>query len=211
MKFSLAAVVGFAAAVFAQTKIEISNSVIDPVAGNDFELTWVQAEGPVTIQLVYGPSNNLAKGEVIASDLDPEAGSFTWSVPDDIVSRGDYAFYITDGTTENYSLQFPLAGTGVASTSAAPTSSVRSTTAAPSSASTEEASSTLTTTITSEVSSSAEASSTASESESESSTRTTAAASASGSSTDVPDANKAGRLGSPVALILTLAAMLYFH
>jgi hypothetical protein len=51
----------------------------------------------------------------------------------------------------------------------------------------------------------------ASESESESSTRTTAAASASGSSTDVPDANKAGRLGSPVALILTLAAMLYFH
>lgn len=93
--------------------------------------------------------------------LDPETGSYTWTVPDDLVARGDYAFYITDGESENYSLQFALTGTGVASTSAAPTTASSTATSSAeitSSATSEEASSTLTTTITSEVSSSAEAS-----------------------------------------------------
>lgn len=206
MKFSVAAVVAFAAAVYA--KIEIGNSVVNPSAGSSFELTWSQAEGPVTIELVHGASTDLKKDQVLASGLDPESGSYTWEVPEDLVARGDYAFYITDGSTENWSLQFALTGTGVASTSAAPTSSAApSTTAAPSSASTEEASSTLTTVTTEEESSSAVASSTRTSSERE--TQTSAAASASSTGT-VPD-SKAGTLGSPVALILTLAAMLYFH
>ncbi|KAH6691694.1 Ser-Thr-rich glycosyl-phosphatidyl-inositol-anchored membrane family-domain-containing protein [Plectosphaerella plurivora] len=206
MKFSVAAVVAFAAAVYA--KIEIGNTVVNPSAGSSFELTWSQAEGPVTIELVYGASTDLKKDQVLASGLDPESGSYTWEVPEDLVARGDYAFYITDGSTENWSLQFALTGTGVASTSAAPTSSAApSTTAAPSSASTEEASSTLTT-VTTEESSSVESSSTRTSSERE--TQTTAAASASSTGT-VPD-SKAGTLGSPVALILTLAAMmLYFQ
>lgn len=63
MKFSLATIAGLIALVNA--KVQFGNSVINPVAGEDFELTWLEAEGPVTIQLVYGPSNNLEQGPVV--------------------------------------------------------------------------------------------------------------------------------------------------
>ncbi|KAG7108819.1 hypothetical protein HYQ44_012183 [Verticillium longisporum] len=195
-----------------EARAEITNTQADFAAisaGEDFTLTWSGAEGPVTILLKSGPSDDLTTVETITTGQSGE--SFTWSVPTTLVS-GQYAFEINDGTEPNYSVQFPLVGSGTASASSAPASTATS------------ASATVTVTSTAAESSAASESETATSSAAESSatteasssvvtrtrTSTTASESATGTAASVPD-SKAGRLGSPVALIMTLAAMLYFH
>ncbi|KAM0286933.1 hypothetical protein ACHAQH_000617 [Verticillium albo-atrum] len=215
----LAALVAYVQAKASFTNTEDDFAAI--AAGEEFTLTWADAEGPVTILLKSGPSDDLSTVSTITTG---ETGdSFTWSVPTDLVS-GEYAFEINDGTEPNYSVQFPLEGDGSAPVSSAPVSTVTSASATvtvtsevPESTSSEAES---TTTVASETetssavesSASAEVSSSVSESASATETETeSAAASATGTgAASVPD-SKAGRLGSPVALIMTLAAMLYFH
>ena len=63
MKFSVATVVAFAAAVYAQPKL--GNSKYDIEEGVPFEITWFNQEGPVTITLKNGPSGALKTVEVI--------------------------------------------------------------------------------------------------------------------------------------------------
>ncbi|KAL9944484.1 hypothetical protein ACHAQF_006584 [Verticillium nonalfalfae] len=216
MKYSVAATLA-ALVAYVQAKAEFTNTQADFAAisaGEDFTLTWSGAEGPVTILLKSGPSDDLTTVETITTGQSGE--SFTWSVPTTLVS-GQYAFEINDGTEPNYSVQFPLVGSGTASASSAPASSAPASTAT-------SASATVTVTSTVAESSAASESETATSSAAESSatteasssvvtrtrTSTTAAESATGTAASVPD-SKAGRLGSPVALIMTLAAMLYFH
>ncbi|EEY18788.1 predicted protein [Verticillium alfalfae VaMs.102] len=218
MKYSVAVTLA-ALVAYVQAKAEFTNTQADFAAisaGEDFTLTWSGAEGPVTILLKTGPSDDLTTVETITTGESGE--SFTWSVPTTLVS-GQYAFEINDGTEPNYSVQFPLVGSGTASASSAPAS-----TATSASATVTVTSTVAESTSTAAESSAASASETATSSAAESSatteasssvvtrtrTSTTAAESATGTAASVPD-SKAGRLGSPVALIMTLAAMLYFH
>lgn len=105
----------------------------------------------------------------------PQAGqsgeSFTWSVPTTLVS-GQYAFEINDGTEPNYSVQFPLVGSGTASVSSAPASTATSASATVSVTSTAASS-----TSTAASSSAASESETATSSAAESSATTEASSS----------------------------------
>lgn len=217
MKYIVTSVAALIALVQA---IEITNAPVDPVAGEPFEITWQNAEGPVTLTLRRGDPNNLDIVDTITSGVESEngEGSFTWNVPDDLVPGDDYAFMISDGTGENYSDQFPLEGTGEATTdattAASSTVTVTSTsTEASVTSETSEMSTSVTTVTSSEESSAASTSAESTESESSTATESEAATSTSDEQDEastVPE-NKAGRLGSPAALVFTLAAMLYFH
>jgi uncharacterized membrane protein YraQ (UPF0718 family) len=57
MKFSVSAVLAFAAAVLAQPVLLNSNYQI--TEGEPFTLKWGNAQGPVTVTLMTGPSTNL--------------------------------------------------------------------------------------------------------------------------------------------------------
>ncbi|KAH6685682.1 hypothetical protein F5X68DRAFT_16358 [Plectosphaerella plurivora] len=117
-------------------KVELGNSVFNPVIGEEFEIVWLEADGPVTLHLVRGPSTHLSLEAVIAGTyhglvatvqaLPDKVGrlidsldsgirgsdQYIWRVPTDLPSAEDYRVYITDGITENWSLEFALTGTG---------------------------------------------------------------------------------------------------
>lgn len=160
MKFAFAAVAALVALVQAQTKVEITNAPVNPVAGEPFEITWQYAEGPVTLTLRKGNPGSLdvvseivcmccsvltscLRTDRLVAGVDGDDGSYIWDVPEDLVTDDDYALQISDGVEENYSVQFALEGTGEAEES-------ETTTAAPS----------TTTTTTVESTSSSEASTT---------------------------------------------------
>lgn len=210
MKFAVTAIAALIALVQAQDIVEITNAPVNPVAGEPFEITWQYAEGPVTITLRKGDPGSLDVVSEIVSGVDGDDGSYIWNVPDDLVTDDDYALQIDDGVNENYSVQFPLEGTGEAEESETETAAP-STTATTTVDSTSSSEASPTSESTSEsASSSSEASSTESESASSTESDSASQTSEDADETDVPD-SKAGRLGSPVALIFTLAAMLYFH
>ncbi|KAM0332183.1 hypothetical protein ACHAQA_002458 [Verticillium albo-atrum] len=221
MQFTSATILA-ALVAYVQAKAEFTNTLEDfagIIPGEDFTLEWANAEGPVTILLKEGPSDDLSTVETLISG---ETGnSFTWSVPTNLPS-GQYAFEIDDGDEVNYSRQFPLQGDGsavvssatVTVTSASVTETVTSEIPESTSSEAAESSSEAVSETSSAVESSAtsEASSTlATESTSASASATESeSAAASSGAAEVPD-SKAASLGSPVALIMTLAAMLYFH
>ncbi|CAK7223472.1 hypothetical protein SCUCBS95973_005191 [Sporothrix curviconia] len=219
MKFAVASV--FAALAATATAIPaFTNSAFDLVPGSTFTLTWGNATGPVTIYLATGESSDLTKVQTI--DSDDESGSFTWTVPTDLVT-GTYAFEITDSTGTNYSKQFTLTGTGSASASA--TTAV-STSAASSSTAVSSATSTTAASSSSSPASSSSSSSTSSSSSSKTTHVTTTASSnstttkttstgtkATTSATTVPaNTNNGPQAKSPLAFVLvTVAALLYFN
>src|SRR5690349_11586519 len=101
MKYIVTSVAALIALVQA---IEITNAPVDPVAGEPFEITWQNAEGPVTLTLRRGDPNNLDIVDTITCEspymridstllttfpagVESEngEGSFTWTVPDDLV------------------------------------------------------------------------------------------------------------------------------
>lgn len=213
--------------------VEFTNSNFDVVPGEDFEITWSGAEGPVTILLRQGPSDDLTTLETVTEGADGD--SFTWSVPDTFPEGDDYALEIQDGSENNYSEQFALSGgeatpsadeSAVASSASSVVSSVSSLVSSVVSSAVSETSEVETTSepeptssiVTPSEASSAIESSAISESES-STLATTARPTPTDDSSDddeepeaseVPD-SKAGRLGSPAALVLTLAAIFYFN
>merc|ERR1711881_619168 len=163
-------------------------------AGQSYTLEWAggDATAPVTIILRQGDPNNLDTVSTITTTA--TGGSYTWEVPSTIVNGADYAFEIVQGSSNNYSGQFAIAGgSGVASASA-------SATAASVSASASAAS---------ESASAASASASASESASSTLSRSASRTSATAASTSAPSDNGASGLQSPVALIFgAIAAML---
>lgn len=46
--------------------VKFTNPSVKPEPGKPFELTWTEAEGPVTINLKGGPSRNLETIETLA-------------------------------------------------------------------------------------------------------------------------------------------------
>lgn len=55
-----------AALAAAANAVQFTNVAINPEPGKPFELTWTGAEGPVTILLKGGPSDNLKTIDTIA-------------------------------------------------------------------------------------------------------------------------------------------------
>lgn len=165
MKFSFGAILALAAAVLA--KPQFTNSHYEVQEDVPFTLTWSNADGPVTISLMAGPSGNLKKVTDLACKPAPScldrnqlrvlltgytAGVTGNSVPVTLsnLPSGQYAFRITDSTNDpNYSPQFEYAGTATASPSDS-TTTVSSTTNSSSSTSTSSVSTTSnTSTVTS--------------------------------------------------------------
>jgi hypothetical protein len=66
MKFSVTALVAFAATVLAQPRFTNSNFAVEE--NKPFTLTWSGAVGPVTITLMTGPASNLQEVTVITCE-----------------------------------------------------------------------------------------------------------------------------------------------
>ncbi|KAJ4406078.1 hypothetical protein N0V82_010189 [Gnomoniopsis sp. IMI 355080] len=219
MQFA-ARLLAFSAAISqAWALVALTNSDWAVTEGTPFEITWTDADGPVTLLLKDGPSSNLATVATIASGL--TGTSFTWT-PSGIPS-GTYAIQINDSEDTNYSSQFTYAGTGVATTSASATSATTasvttdststtdSSTTTTGSTSTTSGSSTLTTsTVTSSTNGTSTASSTDSTS-TKSSSKTATSSSTTSTSTPL-NTNDSQKMGSPLALVLlTVAAVALCH
>jgi len=176
-------------------------------AGQSYTLEWAggDATAPVTIILRQGDPNNLDTVSTITTTA--TGGSYTWEVPSTIVNGADYAFEIVQGSSNNYSGQFAIAGgSGVASASASATAASVSASA---SAASESASASASAASESASASAASASASASESASSTLSRSASRTSATAASTSAPSDNGASGLQSPVALIFgAIAAML---
>ncbi|KAI0512471.1 Ser-Thr-rich glycosyl-phosphatidyl-inositol-anchored membrane family-domain-containing protein [Xylaria bambusicola] len=187
MKAVISSVVLAALLGFANAKVELTNSNFDDIeAGSTFEITWDDAEGPVTLTLKNGSEDNLQTVETITSGA--SGSSYVWSVDSDLVS-GDYAIEITDGVDVNYSQMFPVAGTDAPSSTASSTVTITRTSTTASSTSSSES-----TTTTSEESTSTEATSTeTSSSESTTSSESSSATTSSESTTTTASSSSVTR------------------
>ncbi|KAI0103731.1 Ser-Thr-rich glycosyl-phosphatidyl-inositol-anchored membrane family-domain-containing protein [Nemania sp. FL0031] len=195
-------------------KVHLTNSNFDGIeAGSTFEITWDDAEGPVTLTLKNGAEDDLQDVQTITTNASGD--SFEWAVDSALVT-GDYAIEIDDGTDVNYSVMFSVDGVAAPSSSAvSSTVSATSSTASPSSTSAEststESSSTESTT-TSASSTSTTASSSASTTVSSSVTRTTSstptATTSDAAETSVPNTNDARGMAAPLGLLAIIGAAL---
>ncbi|WPG97745.1 Hypothetical protein R9X50_00052600 [Acrodontium crateriforme] len=94
---------------------------VNTEAGTDLALSWKPTtQGTVSLVLRSGNAGFLSAGTVIASKID-NTGSYTWSIPKDIVRGASYAIEIVDDadpTQVNYTPQFNInSDVTVASTS----------------------------------------------------------------------------------------------
>ncbi|RWA08853.1 hypothetical protein EKO27_g6258 [Xylaria grammica] len=230
MKAVVSSVILAALLGLVNAKVQITNSNFDDVeAGSTFEITWDDAEGPVTLTLKDGDSDNLQDVETITSGA--SGNSYVWSVDSDLPS-GDYAIEIDDGTDVNYSQMFAVEGsddttTSSATSSASSTVSITSSTASPSSTTSETTSEESTSTESSSTESTAESTTTSESSTATSSaesttthasssavTRTTSSAPTSTESdaaeTSVPNSNDVHHIAAPLVpgIIAILGAAL---
>ena len=67
-----------AALAAAANAVQFTNSAINPEPGKPFELTWSGAQGPVTVLLKHGPSDNLKTVEELAGES-PQQPFTRWS------------------------------------------------------------------------------------------------------------------------------------
>lgn len=184
--------------------VKFTNPGVKPEPGKPFELTWTDAEGPVTINLKGGSSDNLQTIETLASDVSGDSTEVTLD-PKKIPS-GEYAFEIVDSSdtgNPNYTVQFSFKGDAEAS--ASESASASKTASASSSASTSGS----TTASSSSASRTASASASGSDQSSARPSRTPSPEDE--DDEDVPDSGSARNM-SPIAFIfVTAAAMLYFN
>ncbi|KAL2270069.1 hypothetical protein VTJ83DRAFT_2253 [Remersonia thermophila] len=208
MKVSFGAVLAFAAAVLA--KPILTNSEYTIVEGQPFTLTWQNAEGPVTLSIMTGSSNNLKHVVDIATVPEGET-SYTFTLND--LPSGTYAIRITDATGEpNYSVMWSYLGTALPSTTE--TSATSSSTATSSVSSTSSASSTETeTSVTSSASTTASTTASASATTLVITTTQTPTTTRNTQPTEAPEnTNSGNRFMSPLALVLgTVAALVFFN
>ncbi|KAK4447691.1 hypothetical protein QBC34DRAFT_409339 [Podospora aff. communis PSN243] len=195
MKFTAAILAGLATVGLA--KPAITNTVFDVREGQPFTLTWIDAVGPVKVDLVSGPDpgslqpvRTLATGET--------DGSLTFT-PSGLPS-GNYAFRVTDSDNDpNFSVLFAYVGTGSASSTGSVSSTRTSTRSTTSAASSTPVSSDVSSSVTSSVSTSTRTTS----------TRTQATT----TPTSTPTNNNEGqRFSSSLALVfMTVAALVFFN
>ncbi|KAI9647562.1 hypothetical protein NHQ30_003947 [Ciborinia camelliae] len=204
-----------AAAATLASAVELTNPSFNVAAGSPFNITWANADGPVTLTLKDGPSTNLHTVTVIGSGL--TGGSHTWTPPVSLDS-GIYAIEISDSSSDpNYSVQFPIAaaaGSSISSSysgTSSSTSETSSSTSGSSTASSTSGSSSSTSSSASASKASSHSSSSASKtsSSSPSASKTSSSASSSGSSTSTKAPTSAAvDLASPLALVfLAFAAI----
>ncbi|KAI1176662.1 Ser-Thr-rich glycosyl-phosphatidyl-inositol-anchored membrane family-domain-containing protein [Nemania sp. FL0916] len=217
MKVVISSVVLAACLSLVGAEVHLTNSNFDGIeSGSTFEITWDDAQGPVTLKLKDGSEDNLQDVETITTGASGD--SYSWSV--DSLPTGEYAIEISDGSDVNYSKMFTIEGTADSSSSSSATPSASSSatsTDSSSSSETSEASSTsdsssasstsASSTTTSAESSSTEASSSVTPTTSSTSTPTQSMA----AQTTVPNANDAQTIGAslvPGILALLGAALL---
>ncbi|KAI0442101.1 Ser-Thr-rich glycosyl-phosphatidyl-inositol-anchored membrane family-domain-containing protein [Xylaria telfairii] len=225
MKVAISSVLLTALLGFVNAKVELTNSNFSGIeAGSTFEITWAGAEGPVTLFLKNGDSNDLKTVQTITTNGAVGTGSFEWAV-DPSLPSGNYALEISDGSDINYSKMFPVVGTKEpvsttgsssstvsATSSSASSSSTSSESSSATSTSSESSSSSSTATTSSETSSTSSESSTASHSSTV--TRTTSSAPTTTQSntpqTSVPNSNDARSMAAPLVpgLLALLGAAL---
>ena len=107
-----------AAALFAvagAVRFDLPPGGLSPIEGQPIQISYSQAEGPVTITLKNGPVGDLQTVDVIGDGPAGE-GSITWT-PEGLPS-GTYALEIQDGSGINYSNSFSYQGTGPINTTA---------------------------------------------------------------------------------------------
>ncbi|KAG7292497.1 hypothetical protein NEMBOFW57_002532 [Staphylotrichum longicolle] len=203
MKFSITAVLAFAAAALAKPVLLNSNYQI--AEDTPFTLKWNNAQGPVTITLMTGADkNNLKKVSDLATDV--TANEYTITLTD--LPSGTYAIRITDSTSEpNYSPQFQYVGTGTlpSSTSSASSSVTRT--------SSTSASSTASSSTSHESSSTSSSASTTSSSFTTTTTSSPSTTTRAATQTTAPvNSNNGQRFASPLAFVLvTVAALVFFN
>ncbi|KAK4043692.1 Ser-Thr-rich glycosyl-phosphatidyl-inositol-anchored membrane family-domain-containing protein [Parachaetomium inaequale] len=205
MKFSVSAVLAFAAAVLAQPVLLNSNYQI--TEGEPFTLKWGNAQGPVTVTLMTGDSKNLKEVTDLTTGVTDSEYTFTLT---DLPS-GTYAIKITDDSgTPNYSPQFQYQGSATLTSSTSRSASVSrtSTRASTSNASSSSSSESESTSTTSSEASSSTSSFTTTTSQAPSTTR---GATTTPTST-IPDLNNGQRFASPLGFVLvTVAALIFFN
>ncbi|KAM0155229.1 hypothetical protein ACHAPG_006073 [Botrytis cinerea] len=181
-----------AAAATLASAVKLTNADFAVTAGSPFNITWADAEGPVTLLLKNGPSTSLTTVSTIGSGL--TGTSYSWT-PSSSLDSSLYAIEIQDSTsTPNYSQQFQVSG----ATAVASTVTASSTSASSASGSSTSGTSTSGTSTGSSTGSSSTASST-SESSTSNGTSTSASSSptASGnSSTTLSGSSSASRTSS---------------
>ncbi|KAF8542971.1 Ser-Thr-rich glycosyl-phosphatidyl-inositol-anchored membrane family-domain-containing protein [Trichophaea hybrida] len=172
------------------------------VAGKPYTIKWSHNFGDkVTLRLRKGDdSNNLDNVLTIVSDTSND-GEYTWTPPTQLDAGKNYAIEIVANGSANYSPKFEIDsnGSGVSSSKA-------SSSAKPTKSGSEYPSSSA--------KPSASASGSAEPSSSASATSTDSSSSAAQTSITAPNEPKsaAGRMSSPLALVLCIvASLVYFH
>lgn len=105
--------VAILAAVASAVQFDLPLGGLSPIEGQPIEISYSQADGPVTITLKNGPSDNLQTVVVIGRGP-AGRGSITWT-PENLATD-TYALEIVDGRGINYSNPFAYQGTGSANT-----------------------------------------------------------------------------------------------
>merc|ERR1712000_637068 len=122
MQFSYALIAAAACAV--ANAVIITNgpaSFVGIQAGRALNITWADAEGPVTLTLKTGEANALTTVSTIASGL--SGTSYAWAIPSTL-PESFYALQIDDSSdVPNYSVRFEITGGPAASSSSATGSS----------------------------------------------------------------------------------------
>merc|ERR1712144_66749 len=122
MQFSYALIAAAACAV--ANAVIITNgpaSFVGIQAGRALNITWADAEGPVTLTLKAGEANALTTVSTIASGL--SGTSYAWAIPSTL-PESFYALQIDDSSdVPNYSVRFEITGGPAASSSSASGSS----------------------------------------------------------------------------------------
>ncbi|KAI4915542.1 hypothetical protein J4E90_003987 [Alternaria incomplexa] len=212
----------FAAAVAA---LEINDFPAEGVvAGQTYTITYSPADDtPTTFILRQGQSTDLDTVATLTTSA--TGGKFEWTPTKSLVNEPDYALQIQQGTTINYSAQFPLSGgaeeddSPVSSAVSSAMASASSATASAASSASAALSSAIESAKSSMITSAASASATISPSAGVNSTVTSAtltrSASSSGSATgsaSLPEVTDSGaNIRSPVAAMLgAAAAFAYF-
>ncbi|CAD6443535.1 fee7f65a-6057-4708-942a-0dcb1e76a076 [Sclerotinia trifoliorum] len=172
-----------AAAATLASAVQLTNPSFEVTAGSPFNITWSDAQGPVTLVLMNGPSTSLNSVSTIGSGL--TGTSFTWTPPATLDSSL-YAIRIEDSTsTPNYSEQFQVSG----ATAAASTVTASSTSVSSSETASSTSGSSTTVSSTSESSSSSTSSSAAASSAASSSAAASSSSAAASSSSSITSSN----------------------
>ncbi|RYP30149.1 hypothetical protein DL767_006397 [Monosporascus sp. MG133] len=212
MKFAIWSII---LAGLATAQVMLTNSNFNDIeAGEPFTITWSGATGPVTINLMNGPADDLSTVSEITSGQTGE--SFTWT-PSESLPSGTYALEISDGSGINYSLRFQISGGAAAGSSTVSltttTSSATSATSASSTSvvtSTTFSNTTSTATTSSDSSSTTDSVTTSSATTTMTTTTTSSRASSTTSSgtpavTEVPGTNGAQGVVAPLVAPLLVA------